>query len=106
MTLPKNTNRLERFIHEHIHETERDLLCDFIATIIEKWEQFKDVELLQDLRCQPDEKYLEWCKQKYVIDKENLICHCENPDYIALGKVKIKRCLKCNGKISTIRSEG
>ena len=42
MTTPVNPDRLERFIHEHIHETTKDLLRDFVAEIIEKWEDFKD----------------------------------------------------------------
>lgn len=45
MTTSKETNKLERFIHEHIHETTKDLLRDFVAEIINKWEDFKEAEL-------------------------------------------------------------
>ena len=45
MTLPKENSRLTRFIHEHIHETTKDLLRDFVAEIIIKWEEFKDKEI-------------------------------------------------------------
>ena len=48
MSLPINNNRLERFIHEHIHEQTKDILRDFIADIIDKWETFKDEELTKD----------------------------------------------------------
>ena len=45
MSIPLNKDRLARFIHEHIHETTKDLLRDFVADIITKWEDFKEKEL-------------------------------------------------------------
>jgi len=45
MTLPKENHRLTRFIHEHIHETTKDLLRNLVANIINKWEDFKEKEL-------------------------------------------------------------
>jgi hypothetical protein len=45
MTTPIENDTLTRFIHEHIHETAKDLLRDFIAEIIGEWEDFKEKEL-------------------------------------------------------------
>jgi hypothetical protein len=47
MSLPIDTNRLKRFIHEAFHEIakEKDLypvIIDLVSVIINKWENFKD----------------------------------------------------------------
>ena len=44
MSILNNSNRLERFIHEHIHDQARNL----VAEIIDKWEEFKEKELKND----------------------------------------------------------
>lgn len=41
MSSLKDTDRLQRFIHECIHDIARDL----VAEIINKWEEFKEKEL-------------------------------------------------------------
>ena len=45
MTLPNNSNKLERFIHETFHEIARDeelmdVWRDMTSLIITKWEKF------------------------------------------------------------------
>lgn len=46
MTLPIENNKMARFIHEHVHETTKDLLRDFVMDIISKWEAFKEKEMV------------------------------------------------------------
>lgn len=50
MTLPNETNRLTRFIHESFHEIARDeevmdAIRDLVSIIIGKWKEFENENL-------------------------------------------------------------